>query len=141
MVSKHDYSKAADVYSFGIILWEMMTWRLPWEDLNPFQVDCSPLPPPPAPPSLFAPSEPPYISCLCDASASRSCLGKWVSVVSSGGCLLPMAVLKHVLFSMAIWTRALSICFHIKQFCLSSSKSLHMNIFGGTAIFFCHTML
>ncbi|DBB01412.1 TPA: hypothetical protein ACH3X1_000077 [Trebouxia sp. C0004] len=38
VVSKHDYSKAADVYSFGIILWEMMTWRLPWEDLNPFQI-------------------------------------------------------------------------------------------------------
>ena len=38
VVSKHDYSKAADVYAFGIILWEMMTWRLPWDDLNPFQV-------------------------------------------------------------------------------------------------------
>ena len=49
VVSKHDYSKAADVYSFGIILWEMMTWRLPWEELNPFQVDCSPLAHPPLP--------------------------------------------------------------------------------------------
>ena len=41
VVSKHDYSKAADVYSFGIILWEMMTWRLPWDELNPFQVKCN----------------------------------------------------------------------------------------------------
>lgn len=25
------YSKAADVYSFGIILWELLTWQQPWE--------------------------------------------------------------------------------------------------------------
>ena len=38
VVENHQYSKAADVYSFGIIMWEMMTWDIPWEDLNPFQV-------------------------------------------------------------------------------------------------------
>ncbi len=37
-VAHQDYSKAADVYSFGIVLWELLTWQIPWGDHNPFQV-------------------------------------------------------------------------------------------------------
>ncbi len=38
-VASQDYSKAADVYSFGIVLWELLTWQIPWGDHNPFQVN------------------------------------------------------------------------------------------------------
>ena len=31
------YSKAADVFSFAVVLWELAVWQLPWEDLGPFQ--------------------------------------------------------------------------------------------------------
>ena len=44
--------KSADVFSFGVILWECLTGKKPWEDLNPMQVvgvvgfrnKCLPLP-------------------------------------------------------------------------------------------------
>lgn len=38
VVTHQRHSKAADVYSFGIVLWELMTWQLPWDDCNHFQV-------------------------------------------------------------------------------------------------------
>ncbi|KAK9845513.1 hypothetical protein WJX81_008391 [Elliptochloris bilobata] len=35
------YSKAADVFSFAVVLWELAVWQLPWEDLGPFQIMCA----------------------------------------------------------------------------------------------------
>ena len=42
VVTDQAYSTAADVYSFGLILWELLTWQLPWADLGPFQVITTP---------------------------------------------------------------------------------------------------
>ena len=38
VVLRQAHSKAADVYSFGMIMFECISFRMPWEDLNPFQV-------------------------------------------------------------------------------------------------------
>ncbi|DBA83727.1 TPA: hypothetical protein ACH3X1_006261 [Trebouxia sp. C0004] len=36
-VASQNYSKATDVYSIGSVLWELMTWQIPWDDHNPSQ--------------------------------------------------------------------------------------------------------
>ncbi|MFS7909466.1 putative protein kinase TKL-CTR1-DRK-2 family [Helianthus anomalus] len=31
-------SKSSDVYSYGVVLWEVVTQKIPWDELNPMQV-------------------------------------------------------------------------------------------------------
>jgi serine/threonine protein kinase len=38
ILSGKGYTFASDVYSFGIILWEFLTWMVPWHEYGPWQV-------------------------------------------------------------------------------------------------------
>ena len=47
VLSGHPGQLAADVWAFGTVLWELATWRLPFEHMNPFQVRALPSRAPP----------------------------------------------------------------------------------------------
>ena len=38
MVRKEPLSKAADVYCYGILLWEIITQKVPFSDVNSYEV-------------------------------------------------------------------------------------------------------
>jgi serine/threonine protein kinase len=37
MIKKKSYGRKVDVYSFGLILWEMVAGTIPYEDMTPIQ--------------------------------------------------------------------------------------------------------
>lgn len=37
MIKRKSYGRKVDVYSFGLILWEMVTGTIPYEDMTPIQ--------------------------------------------------------------------------------------------------------
>ncbi|KAG8055454.1 hypothetical protein GUJ93_ZPchr0001g31722 [Zizania palustris] len=57
MMKHKPYGRKVDVYSFGLILWEMFTGSVPYENLNPFQAAFA----------VFDKNERPVIPCSCPA--------------------------------------------------------------------------
>ncbi|XP_058771568.1 serine/threonine/tyrosine-protein kinase HT1-like isoform X2 [Vicia villosa] len=61
MIKRKSYGRKVDVYSFGLILWELLTGTIPYEDMNPIQAAFAvvnkklrPIIPPSCPPAMRA---------------------------------------------------------------------------------------
>ncbi|MED6174980.1 hypothetical protein PIB30_074130 [Stylosanthes scabra] len=61
MIKRKSYGRKVDVYSFGLILWEMVTGTIPYEDMTPIQAafavvnrNSRPVIPPNCPPAMRA---------------------------------------------------------------------------------------
>ncbi|KAK9812343.1 hypothetical protein WJX73_004122 [Symbiochloris irregularis] len=38
VIASHKMTERSDVFSFGVVLWELITMQLPWDNMNPFQI-------------------------------------------------------------------------------------------------------
>ncbi|KAL6627240.1 hypothetical protein ACP70R_030966 [Stipagrostis hirtigluma subsp. patula] len=97
MIKRKAYNRKVDVYSFGLLLWEMVSGRIPYENLTPLQVayavanrNLKPTLPPECPAALR-----PLIERCCALQPDKrpdfwqivEVLEQFHSVLSQGGCL------------------------------------------------------
>lgn len=97
MLKRKAYNRKVDVYSFGLILWEMVSGRLPYDNMIPFQVafavahyNMKPILAPDCPKALR-----PLITQCCAFHPDKrpdfwhivKILEQFQSVLSQGGCL------------------------------------------------------
>ncbi|TVU22760.1 hypothetical protein EJB05_32478 [Eragrostis curvula] len=97
MIKQKAYNRKVDVYSFGLLLWEMVSGRIPYENLTPYQVayavanrNMKPTIPPECPSALR-----PLIEQCCALQPDKrpdfwqivKVLEQFHSVLSQGGCL------------------------------------------------------